>query len=77
MTTITYTVPQESIVILKVYNTRGIEITTLVDDKKQAGTYIVNFDAGDLPAGVYYYRLQAGNFSQSRKMVLSNGPGSR
>jgi len=48
----------------------GNEIATLVNGKKQAGEYEIGFDAGRLPSGVYLYRLTAGSFSQTRKMIL-------
>ncbi|HSL90576.1 MAG TPA: alpha/beta hydrolase-fold protein [Ignavibacteriaceae bacterium] len=55
---------------LKVFDVLGNEITTLVDGFKSAGIYNVNFEAPQLPSGVYYYRLQAGDFSQTKKMIL-------
>lgn len=57
-------------VSLKVYDVLGIEITTLVNEEKQAGNYTVDFDATGLPSGIYYYSLQADNFSEIRKMLL-------
>ncbi|MBE9491663.1 MAG: T9SS type A sorting domain-containing protein [Bacteroidetes bacterium] len=56
--------------ILKVYDVMGNEIATLVDEQKQPGEYEVEFDGSGLPAGIYYYRLTVGNFSQTRKMIL-------
>ncbi|MBK7378980.1 MAG: T9SS type A sorting domain-containing protein [Ignavibacteriales bacterium] len=55
---------------LKVYDVLGNEVATLVDEYKAAGTYEVEFDAGKLSSGVYYYSLQAGGKSKSRKMTL-------
>lgn len=55
---------------LIVYDTLGREITTLVNSPKPPGTSTVTFDASDLPSGVYYYRLQAGTFTQTKKLIL-------
>ncbi len=57
-------------VTLKVYNALGYEISTVVNQNQKPGNYKVEFDAGSLPSGVYFYQLTAGNFSQSRKMLL-------
>jgi len=58
-------------VALKVFDVLGREVATLVDEVKPAGTYTVNFDARHLSSGVYYYRLTAGSFTQTRKMILA------
>ena len=55
---------------LSVYNVLGVEVASLVNQKKPAGEYEVNFDGSKLPSGVYYYRLQAGSFSQTKKLIL-------
>jgi hypothetical protein len=80
VTKIKYVLPQYSLVELKVYNMLGQEIATLVNQEKPAGTYEVNFSAGSfgdassaaggLPSGVYIYRLQAGSYFETKKMVL-------
>jgi hypothetical protein len=57
-------------VSLKVYNTLGQEVATLVDGKLEAGTYEVPFDASDLASGVYFYKLSAASQTETRKMVL-------
>jgi len=72
-TTIRYSVPEEGIVILKVYNITGNEVATLVSENKQAGNYEVTFDATNLSSGVYFYRIQARSFSQTKKMIISKG----
>jgi len=69
-TTIKYSIPRESFVSLKIYNLTGEEIETLVDEQKSIGNYEVDFDASKLPSGLYFYRLQAGDFVDTRKMVL-------
>jgi hypothetical protein len=55
---------------LKVYDVLGNEVTTLVNEEKPAGSYEVNWDASNLSTGVYFYRLQAGSFSETKKMTL-------
>jgi len=55
---------------LKVYDVLGNEIKTLVDEYRSAGNYDVNFDASQLSCGVYFYRLLAGSFTQTKKMVV-------
>ncbi len=56
--------------LLKVYDVLGNEIATLVNEEKPAGSYEVEFNASSLPSGVYFYQLQAGNFVETKKMVL-------
>lgn len=55
---------------LKVYDVLGQEVATLVDEVKQPGVYTVEWDASARGSGVYYYRLQAGSFTESRRLVL-------
>jgi hypothetical protein len=70
-TTISYTVASTDYIRLNVYDLRGRHIERLVSAVKTPGTYSVNFDAGDLPGGVYLYELQVGNASkQIKKMAL-------
>ncbi|BDQ03202.1 T9SS type A sorting domain-containing protein [Ignavibacterium sp.] len=59
-----------NLVTLKVYDILGNEVTTLVNEQKEPGYYEVEFNATDLSSGVYFYRLQAGNFTQTKKMIL-------
>ncbi len=56
--------------VLKVYDVLGNEVATLVNEYKPAGNYEVNFDASHLSSGVYFYKLQAGSFVESKKMIL-------
>jgi hypothetical protein len=69
-TVIKYAIPEEGLVTLKVFNTIGEEVAELVNDTKQTGNYKVSFDATGLPSGIYFYRLQAGKFVETKKMVL-------
>jgi hypothetical protein len=70
-TTITFSLPQTSIVTLKVYDTTGREIATLLDHLTiNPGNHEVSFNAINLPSGVYLYRLQAGQYMETRKMML-------
>jgi hypothetical protein len=62
--------PNNFIVQLKVYNTLGEEVATLVNEEKPAGSYIVKFDGSNLPSGVYIYRLTVGSYSAAKKLVL-------
>lgn len=69
-TKIEYAIPQESKVTLKVYNLIGQEVATLVNQVQNSGKYIVDFNASNLPSGMYIYKIDAGTFSQVRKMTL-------
>lgn len=69
-TNIKYALPKESRVSLKVYNLIGQEVKVLVNQVQPAGNYIVDFNAANLPSGMYIYRLDAGSFNQTRKMTL-------
>ncbi len=57
-------------VSLKIYDVLGREVLTLVNKKQPPGNYQVTFDAGNLPSGVYFYRLETSGFSKSKKMLL-------
>jgi hypothetical protein len=70
-TTIRYSIPRESLVNLVVYNLNGADVAKVVSEKKQGGTYTVSIDIKGLSDGIYYYNFQAGDFSQSRKLVIS------
>jgi hypothetical protein len=69
-TVIKYSLPEASDVVLGIYDILGREIKILVNEIKQPGYYEINFDAGNLPSGVYIYRLETKNFTKSQKMVL-------
>lgn len=69
-TVISYQLPEYSRVKLKVYDLLGREVATLVNGNKPAGNYKVEFNAGKLVSGVYFYRMEAGTFSQTKKLLL-------
>lgn len=69
-TRIKYSVPHASLVQIKVYDVIGNEIETLVDRERLSGTYELTWNAANLPSGVYFYRIQAGEFIQTKKMLL-------
>jgi hypothetical protein len=69
-TTINYYIPSQSLVQLKIYDLLGREITTLVNEIRSEGNHSVSFNARSLSSGVYLYRLTAGAFSQTKRMIL-------
>jgi hypothetical protein len=69
-TTIQFSIPEQSFVKLEVFNTLGEKVTTLVSEELNTGSYKFNWDAKNLPSGVYLYKMQTTNFSTSRKMIL-------
>jgi len=69
-TSIQYRVSSTSNVSLKVYDVLGNEVATLVNEEKPAGSYEVKFDAAGLSSGIYFYKLQAGTFTETKKMTL-------
>ena len=79
-TTINYSIPSSSFVILKIYDVLGNEVATLVNEEKTNGSYEVKFstvggsssggEVYNLPSGIYFYRLQAGSFVETKKMIL-------
>ena len=74
-TTIKYSVPKLSFVTLKIYDVLGNEVATFVNEEKPTGTYEIEFDSHsgfvrNLPSGVYFYRIRAGSFIDTKKMIL-------
>jgi hypothetical protein len=79
-TMINYSVPKTSFITIKVYDILGREITTLVNEEKKSGNYNVEFSArggsvfggngSNLSSGIYFYRMQAGNFVETKKLIL-------
>ena len=68
-TTINYSVSKTSFVTIKIFDSLGREVTTLVNQEKTAGNYQISFDASKYATGVYYYRMQAGDFVETKKLV--------
>ena len=69
-TRIRYEIPKASFVSLKIYDLLGREVATLVNEEKQAGSYEVEFDGSNLSSGIYFYRMQAGSYINTKKFVL-------
>jgi photosystem II stability/assembly factor-like uncharacterized protein len=69
-TTIDYSIPKSSFVNLSVYDILGRRVSTLVNEEKTVGSYKVNFNEINLPSGIYFYKIMAGSFVQTKKMVL-------
>ncbi len=69
-TTISFNIPSKSFVTLKVYNILGQEIAMVVSEEMQAGSYTKQWNAANMSSGIYFYRLQAGTFTQTKKLVL-------
>ena len=69
-TNIKYSIPHSGRITLKVFDILGREVTTLIDEEKSAGIYEDEFNAGNLSSGVYFYSITAGNFHQTKKMIL-------
>ena len=69
-TSIQYAIGSRQFVTLKVYDVLGNTVATLVNEEKPAGTYEVKFDASNLSSGIYFYKLQAGSFIKTKKMIL-------
>ncbi len=70
MTKINYAIPVEGIVKITIYNSAGQEIKILVNEFKNAGSYEISFEGSNFSSGVYFYRIEAGSFIQTRKMLL-------
>lgn len=70
VTGISYTIRNDNFVELNVYNTLGEVVSTLVKEYKTRGSYTVSFDAGSLPSGMYFYMIKAGDYVETRKMML-------
>jgi hypothetical protein len=69
-TKISFDLPRRDFIVLKIFNLLGEEVTTLVNDYRNAGTYTVEFNAGGLSSGIYFSRLTLGSYSEQRKMLL-------
>ncbi len=69
-TIIKYSLPEATSVSITVYDILGTEVKVLVNEKKEPGNYEINFDAVDLPSGVYIYTLTSGGFVDTKKLIL-------
>lgn len=69
-TVISYTIPKDGMVTLKIFDALGREVKTLVNENQTVGRYAVSFDASRLSSGVYFYRLVSGNYVSTKKMLL-------
>jgi hypothetical protein len=69
-TTIKFSIPEQSRVTLKIYDVLGREVSTLVNEVRNAGNHEVNFDASNLASGMYIYSIKAGDYNASKKMML-------
>jgi len=70
-TNIRFSIPESQFVTLRIYNILGEEVATLVNEDLSPGIYEVNFDAGHLASGMYIYNIKAGNFNQTKKLLLT------
>jgi hypothetical protein len=69
-TKINFSIPESGFVTMRIYNSIGEEIGTLLNEDKSAGTYEVDFVAEGLTSGIYFYSITTGNFTQTKKMIL-------
>jgi len=69
-TNIIYQLPKKGHVVLKIYNTLGKEVAELINETKEEGTYSVTFNGENLPSGLYFYKIQIGEFVEVKKMLL-------
>lgn len=69
-TTISFSIPKEEFISLNIYNSLGEEVVAILNETKQAGNYEINFNAAELSSGIYFYKIQAGSFIQTKKMTL-------
>jgi hypothetical protein len=70
VTKISYDIPKQGFVSIKIYDMLGKEVATLVNENKGIGSYIVDFDGSSLSSGVYFYRLESNGFIATKKMML-------
>jgi hypothetical protein len=69
-TVIPFSVPSKAFVLLKIFDPVGREVSVLLSEELQAGAYAQKWDAADLASGIYFYRLQAGSFTETKKLIL-------
>lgn len=69
-TTIKYTIPNDNFVQIKIYDLKGSEVSTLVNEFKKAGYYQIQLNATMLSSGMYFYKMTTDNFNSTKKMIL-------
>ncbi len=69
-TSIKFSLPESGFVSIKLYNLLGREVRTIINEYKAAGSYLINFSAGGLCSGVYYYKISTGSYSSVKKMIF-------
>ncbi len=69
-TTMSFSLPDAVDVKLEIYNIMGQKVTTLIDDRREAGNHVVQWDGSDAASGIYFYRITAGQYTESKKMLL-------
>jgi hypothetical protein len=69
-TKINFAIPKSGLVTIKIYDILGKEISTLINEYLSAGNYSVNFNGGNIPSGVYFYRLEANRYITTKKMLM-------
>ena len=69
-TTINYTLPSDQFISIRIYNVLGAEVASLVNERQGQGRHTVHFDASRLHSGIYYYTMTAGNYRETKKMML-------
>jgi len=70
VTSIRYSVPRQSFVLIRIYDLLGREVKTLVSEMRSTGNYEVEFNASYLASGIYFYRMESGDFTDVKKLVL-------
>ena len=70
MTSIKFDLPKNTFVTLKVYDILGKEVATLINENRAAGSYNVDWNASFYPSGVYFYKLEAKDFTETKRMLL-------
>jgi hypothetical protein len=69
-TKIEYSIPTDNNVEIKVFNVLGVEVATLLNELRQAGTHSIEFNSDALPSGIYFYKINSGRYSEVKKMIL-------
>jgi hypothetical protein len=70
ITKITFSLPITAFITLKVYDLLGQMVDTIISEEMTAGCYIRTWNAENIPSGIYFYTLQSGNFSETKKLIL-------